>query len=59
LSIEHGMAALAGLIESTIYALKVNQSAFVRCFTPMCMDADFDSAKDHNTRVKERARERE
>lgn len=29
------MAALAGLIESTIYALKVNQSAVVRCFTPL------------------------
>lgn len=31
----YGMAALAGLIESTIYALKVNQSAVVRCFTPL------------------------
>lgn len=35
LSIGYGLAALAGLIESTIYALKVNQSAVVRCFTPM------------------------
>lgn len=34
-SIGYGMAALAGLIESTIYALKVNQSAVVRCFTPL------------------------
>lgn len=49
------MAALAGLIESTIYALKVNQSAVVRCFTPL-VSRHTGPVDEECDRVGERAR---